>query len=296
MVVSVQSDRFAAKGWLHILPARLLLICLVGVSLFSAATLTSASCAFCDSFEPGVTWGNASIKALTEASGIAGSVRNPGVFWTHNDGARQKIYALNILAGQLAAFDFNANVDDVEDIAVGPGPLDGISYLYVGDIGGSKGTNGVRPDVRVLRIPEPAVDFQWASAPKSYNFSNVQSFQLLYPDGSYDAETLMVDPLTGDVLIGTKQFDGTRIYRANLTDATNFTLTMEFVCSVPFILASAGDISADGSAIVLRQEYSATLWTRCTNESIADALAREGIRIPVIGPPLEPNGEGIGFL
>lgn len=294
-VVNIESGRCAPRWRLNFFRRRFCHL-LAGASLVVAVPSSQGGCAFCDSFDQGVTWGNASVKALTEASGIAASARNPGVFWTHNDGARRKIYAVSIMGGLLATFDLNANVDDVEDIAVGPGPVDRVSYLYAGDIGGSKGTNNVRPDVRVLRVPEPAVDLHAVTAPRSYNFTNVESFRLAYPDGSYDAESLMVDPVTGDVLVATKQTNETRVYRANLTSETNSSQTMEFVCSIPFVRASGGDISADGSAIVLRREDFAMLWARCTDEPIADALSREGQPIPVVGPPLEPNGEGIGFL
>ncbi len=274
---------------------RLCWLLLAAISLASAAS-SHAACAFCESFQAGTSWGNANIKALTEASGIAASSANPGVLWTHNDGARGKLYALGANGSLLATYDLDLNVDDVEDVAVGSGPAAGVSYLYVGDIGGSKETNGLRSEVMVLRVAEPTVNFSWVTAPKSVPFTGVERFWLTYPDGSYDAETLLFDPVAAEVLVVTKQTDQARVYRANLATAVNFRLTMEFVCSVPFGLASGGDIAADGTAIALRREDYAMIWTRCDNEPILSALARLGQSIPVIGPPTEPNGEGIAFL
>jgi len=68
-------------------------------------------------FEVGQSWGTASPNALTEASGIAASRRNAGVLWTHNDGSRERIFALSTNGALLAGFNLNENVDDVEDLA-----------------------------------------------------------------------------------------------------------------------------------------------------------------------------------
>jgi len=234
---------------------------------------------------------------LSEASGIALSARNPGVLWAHNDGSREKLFALSTNGALLASFNLRRSVADVEGVAVGPGPVKGVSYLYVGDIGGDTATGTSRDRVHVLRVPEPLVEPNWAGDPKSGDFEQVEGFILRYPDGSYDAEALMVDPLSGDVLIATKQPTGTRVYRASLTGATNnATLVSELVGSVPFAEVSAGDISADGRQLALRREEFAWIWARCDSEPIADALARSGRQIPVVGPPEEPNGEAIAFL
>lgn len=267
------------------------------LSLLPGASSGWAACTACTSFQPGIAWGTVTANALTEASGLAASARNLGVLWTHNDGNRERIYALSTNGSLLASFNLQENVDDVEDIAVGPGPVNGVFYLYVGDIGGNQGTNSIRPDVKILRLPEPPVQLAWAGAPESADFDDVEDFTLVYPDGSYDAETLMVDPVSGDVLVVTKQTGTARVYRANLNGATNHaTLNLELVRAVSFSQASGGDISADGTQIVLRREDLARLWARCDNESINTALGRAGENIPVIGPPTEPNGEAMAFL
>ena len=172
---------------------------------------SNAACTSCTTFGAGTVWGPASPESLTEASGIAASRRNAGVLWTHNDGSRERIYALSTNGTLLANFDLNENVDDIEDIAVGPGPEAGVSYLYVGDIGGNVGTNTTRADVQVVRIAEPVVELAWAGDARSENFDDVDSFTLTYPDGSYDAEALLVDSLTGDVFVITKQDGSARI-------------------------------------------------------------------------------------
>jgi hypothetical protein len=275
---------------LHVVLSALLL-------LFLGFANSKAACPGCTTFHSGIIWGYATTNGLSEASGLASSGRNPGVLWTHNDGAKGKVLAISTNGTHLATYTLGRNVDDVEDIAVGPGPLGGVSYLYVGDIGGSQGTNTVRPSVKILRIPEPGVKLSWADKPRTPTFNNVDSFTLIYPDGSYDAETLLVDPLTTDIFVLTKQPGFARMYRANVTTATNkSTLMLEFLRTVPFSVASGGDISADGKQVLIRREDTAMLWTRCTNETVDAALSRTGTAVPVIGPPTEPNGEAVAFL
>lgn len=256
----------------------------------------SALGAACANYAVGQTWGNATVNALTEASGLAASARNPGVLWVNNDGSRQSIYALSTNGALLATFDLGNQVNDLEDIAVGPGPVSGVSYLYVGDIGGNGEDDGLRGEVEILRLPEPAVSLTWESDPVEENFEDVSSLFFLYPDGRYDAEALMVDPVSGEIWIATKQSQ-TRLYRvspAGLDDGDEAALV--FVRSVSFGQPSAGDISPTGDGILLRREEAARLWPRAVGESVGDAMGRTGTSVPVIGLPAEPNGEAVAFL
>jgi hypothetical protein len=269
---------------------------LVSCLLLSQA-VAQAQCASCSDFGDGIAWGSITINPLTEASGMAASARNPGVLWTHNDGSRERIHAFSTNGAHLASFDLNLAVSDLEDIAIGPGPITNTSYIYIGDIGGSDGMNVVRDRVRILRVPEPLVELAWAGDARSADFDDVDAFTLVYPDGSYDAEALLVDPSSADIFVVTKENSGARVYRANLNTASPATsITMEFVRTVNFADVSGGAISADGTQIVLRREGFAMMWGRCNDDTVGAALAREGQSIPVIGPPTEANGEAITFL
>lgn len=255
--------------------------------------LSFLSASGCATFAPGVARGTVSIPGLKEASGLAASRANPGVLWTHNDGPGGAVHAIGMNGAHLATFYLNNPVIDTEDIAVGPGPDSGVSYLYVGDIGGNHG----RREVQVLRIPEPYADTAWAGAPQSSGFSSVEVFTLIYPDGSYNAESLMIDPVSHDVFVVTKQDDFARVYRANVDRVpSGARVRLLFVTAARFSKASGGDISADGAQIVLRREDFAMQWDRSAGESVGTALARPGQAIPVIGPPTEPNGEAIALL
>jgi hypothetical protein len=254
---------------------------------------TSAACIGCTNFSAGMNWGTASIEddELGEASGLAVSSKNPGIVWSHNDdgGASLKIFAFRTNGLGVARYRLsNVNVQDVEDMAVGPGPTAGTSYLYIGDIGGEFGRN----EVKIIRVPEPTV----FPVNQTVELGGAQVFTLKYTNFLFwDAETLMVDPLNGDVYVGTKHDSVCRFYRVNLNDALpGSTNLLEFVIDVPFPQASGGTISADGFQIALRTEFFAQIWLRCEGESIATALARTGRSIPVSF--FEPNGEAIAFL
>ena len=69
---------------------------------------------------------------IVEASGIAASRTNPNVIYTHNDsGGEPEIFAIQTTNGhRLATYRLEgADTNDWEDIAVGPGPEPGVSYI-----------------------------------------------------------------------------------------------------------------------------------------------------------------------
>ncbi len=267
---------------------------ILAVFLSIGVNRVDATCPGCTQFGTGTSWGTTTATSLNEASGLAMSTRNPGVIYTHNDdGDDGRVFAFHTNGMLLARYNMNTSLIDVEDMAVGPGPVPDTTYIYVGDIGGG---NSVRSAVKIIRKPEAIIPLTWTNNPATPIFVGMEAFTLLYPDGSYDAETLMLDPVSGDVLLGTKGND-TRIYVVNLNSATNEqVLMMQYVTTVPFSSASGGAISANGGRIVLRRANHAEMWTRCAGETVGDALARAGQSIPVIGPPSEPNGEAIAFV
>jgi hypothetical protein len=152
----------------------------------------------------------------------------------------------------------------------------------------------VRSTVRTVRVPEPVVGAAVPAEAPPLDLAGVASFTLTYPEGSYDTETLHLDPLTSNVLILTKQNGAGRLYRANLSAAANgTTVGLTFVMTVAFGDASGGDIAPDGSQITLRREDAAMIWNRTGDEPLETALARTGAAVAVIGAPVEPNGEAM---
>jgi len=168
-----------------------------------------------------------------------------------------------------------------------------MQYIYLGDIGDNFST---RQQIRVFRIPEPAVYTYQSNAPPVIAAVGAQEIILTYPDEAHNAEALLIDPWTGDLYIATKGLNTAGIYqatRAQLESGEPVKLT--FVRTVAFKSVSAGDISPDGSLIALRRSNRAEVWVRKPGDTISNALAGASINIPVIGQPTEPNGEGLGF-
>src|SRR5215813_5369486 len=150
------------------------------VLLLSCAHYSLAATNFSSGTQTG-TIQNASIR---EASGIAASRMNPNVLWTQNDsGNAAQVFAMTPAGTNLAAYTLTGTTNrDWEDIAVGPGPVVGQQYLYVGEIGDN---NAAYPSVAIYRVPEPVVsDVQ---SPVNTNLSGSVKFTFTYPDGARDA-------------------------------------------------------------------------------------------------------------
>jgi len=62
--------------------------------------------------------------------------------------------------------------------------------------------------------------------------------------------------------------------------------------TLPFRMTNGGDISADGTEILIKNLTTVYYWKRNKNESIEKTLARTAIQLPYIQ---EPQGEAIGW-
>lgn len=229
-------------------------------------------------------------KELEEISGMVASRQNPSILWMHNDGGANEVFAVQTSGRVVGRVDFSAETDDVEDIAIGPGPEAGRDYLYVGDIGDN---DEDRSEIRIFRFREPILRSEEGGQTTA---ESVEEFRLAYPDGSHDAETLIVDPVTGDLLIITKEKKRARVYVARadqLKDRSLVTLERVAKLKVPYV--SGGDISRDGSRIVLRRESRGWLWNRQSGESVEGAMQRPRQQIPVRMKSQRLNGEAIAF-
>jgi hypothetical protein len=246
---------------------------------------------------------------LTEVSGLAVSRENPGVIWAHNDsGDDPRIFAMTLEGAHLAAFTLEgAFAFDWEDIAIAPGHTG--DYLYVGDIGDN---NSRRDDVVVYRFREPAVD---PAAPVDGAVVDFDTIVLRYPDGPRDAESLLADPATGDLLIITKVLlsPAAGVYRAPAPALTEGPVTLERVAGIPLAsyrsaspppddaplivrggahLATAADVTRDGRVVAVRTYATVWMWERGEGTPLWEAFASEPCEAPSV---LEPQGEAIAF-
>jgi len=231
---------------------------LVGSHVGSEAWIRTAAAA-CPEFLSGQSLGTLELSSINEASGLAGSRANSGVLWMHNDsGDSARVFATELDGDHLGIYYLSGTgATDWEDMAIGPGPVAGQSYLYLGDIGDN---NAVRSSIQVYRVAEPAVSP--GQTPVTTTLYGVETFTLEYPDGPRDAETLLVDPLNGDLYVISKRTSYSRVYRAAYPQSTSGTITMEFKGELPWGWATGGDVAPMGDEIIIRGYSNASLWRR----------------------------------
>lgn len=251
---------------------------------------------------------------LVEISGLASSRAHAGILWTHNDsGDIARVFATDIDGRQLATYVIaGAEAIDWEDMAIGPGPVAETQYLYLADIGDNQ---AMRTEVAVYRVPEPAtIDGDGTGAPGS--LSGAEKLVLRYPDRPHDAEVLLVDPPTGDLIIVTKDIAGgpSLVFRAAGSTPAGAPAVLEQIAQLPVsmfkraappppeasalarglgLVPTAGDITVQGDVIAIRTYATIWIWSRAAGVSLGQALAEA----PLCEAPsvLEPQGEAIAF-
>ncbi|MGI9243824.1 MAG: fibronectin type III domain-containing protein, partial [Verrucomicrobiales bacterium] len=255
----------------------------------------------CPPFLPGENVGTVENSSLDEISGLAVSRDNPGVFWVHNDsGDTARIFALNSSGTHLGEYSLSgAAAVDYEDIAIGPGPVEGTDYLYIADTG----NNALgRSTVVVYRVAEPTATSN--QAPVSSTLSGIDALPMTFPGTTkYDCETLLVDPKSGDIYLVSRDRDAVSgkvsfVFRNPAPHVAGVNVTLELVTSfsAPEEI-KGGDISPDGTQILLRSgkndaQVDARWWSWDTTSSLVTVFARPGCFVPAA---LEPQGEAIAF-
>jgi hypothetical protein len=184
-----------------------------------------------------------------------------------------------------------ADANDWEDIAAsGSGNS---ATIWIGDIGDN---NRDRSNLCVYSIDEPVIDKN--DAEKKLQSSLAHRYPFKYPDGSHDAETLLVDPRTQAVYIVSKESSGiSGLYKFPMPLTRDRKVTLEKVGTLTFTnplrvrghnigkLATGGDISEDGSKIVVRTYADAFIWKRGQGQTVEQAMAAkpQTISVPFIG-------------
>jgi hypothetical protein len=235
-------------------------------------------------------------KEMDETSGIAASSISPDVYYVHNDsGDTSRFFAMNAAGKLLTTIYFKGNghrngIDDCEDVAVGPGPVKGKSYIYLGDIGDNFSN---KKAITVYRMEERS---SWAK--DSIAHAIPVPFHFIYPDGAKDAESMMVDPIEKLLYIVTKRGDTVGVYSAPLSLKANDTAKLTFRTKLffpgikPFKWVTAADISKKGDQILVKSYEKVYYWRRRPNESVWQAMQRPFLELKY---KQERQGEAIGF-
>jgi len=241
-------------------------------------------------FNPIPVTNNLARTDLLEISGVAASRINPGILYIHNDsGNSAQVYLTDGTGANKGTLSLTTVGNrDWEDIAVGPGPIAGKSYIYVADIGDN---DAKYSSVFVYRFPEP--DLTGIALPLVTNIAAVDMIELKYPDGPRNAETLMVDPLTKDIYIASKESNISKIYVARYPQSLISATVLSPVVQLYFNKATGGDISPDGTEILLRSNDAIWYWKLAAGTGISAGLITKPQHAPYANN--EPQGEGIGF-
>jgi hypothetical protein len=220
---------------------------------------------------------------------LAASRKNTDVLWTHNDsGDKNRIFALSTYGKHLGIYQFGSYfVRDVEDIAIGPGPENGKDYLYIADIGDNGANHALK---YIYRIPEPEVKSDQLPRDSIISNSNISTIVFRYPDGPRNAEALMVDPLTKDIYIISKQETNANVYLAPYPQPISeiFTLTPVATLNLPYVVAA--DISVSGKEILVKTYTNIFYWQRDLSDTLWRVLTTQPDTLPY---SMEPQGESV---
>jgi hypothetical protein len=224
---------------------------------------------------------------IDEASGLAPSANMPGYLWTIQDsGKPNSLYLISKDGTSVKEYNVPGTSNrDWEDVAVGPGPDNGASYIYIGDIGNNNVSAGTST---IYRVPEIA------GMDGAFKQETVQKINFSYSDGPRDAESIILDPVTKDIFIISKENQNTGVYRLPFPQSVSETMTAEKIGTVPGVaIATGGSISNDGSEILIRTYLAVSYWKRNNGETVGQTLTKAANKVLVVA--LEPQGESVCF-
>ncbi|MFD7031603.1 putative Ig domain-containing protein [Streptomyces sp. NPDC059917] len=219
---------------------------------------------------------------LTELSGLAASRKHPGVLYAVNDsGNTNQVFAVDCstATGQLKATLTVSGVPntDWEALALGA-DVTGAPVLLVGDIGDNFGG---RSEITVHSFPEPDLLVNADVTPVSYRFA--------YADGKHDAESLLADPLTGQLYVASKLIGAAgQLYKAPLPPRPGQVNTLTPVRPGP-VFATDGAFSPSGASYALRSGGP----LGANTASVYDASS--GAKLADVPLPAQSQGETVTY-
>ena len=198
--------------------------------------------------------GTLSEDTVVEVSGMAASVRTPGLYYVVGDEpGTPEVVAVREDGTPVARLELDGmDPENAEALAVGPcGDDPDVSCLYVGDIGDHVG----RDHVVVYRAPEP--DLSDPPDDEPLDALDADALEFTYEDGPTDAEALLVDGDGRPLVVSKASFDrdtgetgSTRLYRGP-AGGGELEAVAEIELPEPengLLAAMAGNVVTDASA------------------------------------------------
>ncbi|MEQ1568535.1 MAG: hypothetical protein ABMA64_23055 [Myxococcota bacterium] len=236
----------------------------------------------CPTFAPAEAVGAVDTPDATEISGL---VWWDGVLWAVDD-SQSVLWAFDETGASLAAvpLDPSVRVVDAEDLArVG-------DELVIADVGDNL---AARVRIELVGFTRPPTDGSadvWPPTTRAIGH---------WPDGARDCETILADPVSGDVLLVEKAFDGVSSvmrFPTPLAAESTGELVAELAFGEPPLdgatTTTGGAMSPAGDQVIVRTYLGAFAWPRVPGEPWADTFSRDACPIPL---EVEPQGESIAW-
>lgn len=223
---------------------------------------------------------------LREASGVAVSLRHPGLFWINPD-AGDLLYAADASGAVVGRVRLPLRLRDWEDLALSGCPNAG-SCLYAADLGDNYEE---RHDLKIVRFPEPD--------PTDTVVGEAAVYPVALPDGPRDIEALLVFPGARLLAVTKGRNHPITVYRypGALPDTPpGEPVVLEEVqrlSEAPRILprqVTGGAVDPRGAYAVLRT-YQSLYFYRLDADTLA-ALPGGAANLRTLH---EPQGEGVGL-
>lgn len=240
-------------------------------------------------------------KRINESSGLARSLRHPGIFWTHNDsGGEPCLFALNSKGETVAKVRVpHAANFDWEDLSESR-DQQGRPCILIGDIGDNL---KFRASLQIYCIPEPDLP---ATPDKEIESAEPEVWHLSYPDGRKNAESLMVHPITRWIYLITKSEEGhCAVYQVpdDRTNGKAYTLIKVSDLYFPPLdrqgkrpgmnsMTTSADFSPDGKRLVVATYSYLYEWTIHSKRPL-ETLLQSSPRI--LEPPLTRQMEAVCY-
>ena len=243
-------------------------------------------------------------EAINEASGL---IATENWIWIHNDsGDSATLYAIDCEGNKRATSKiegaFARDWEDMTDFSE-----NGKDYFLIGDIGDNKERS---PEVTFYVIEKPSSD-----TPSSLLYTFTATYENI---GSKDAEAIIVDPNTNELMLITKGRDGifhfltgafplpSEYSTSPIIDDPKFNarkIVLSEIHQEPFAtpplnrqeqsrLITSATLHPNGNQLIIRNYLTAKIYTKTTEQSWSEALKETPCKLPL---PLQQQGETLDF-
>ncbi len=241
--------------------------------------------AFGLSYSPAEVCGQLECQEIRESSGVAASVEQKNLYWTHNDsGDQPRLYAFREDGSHLGVWEVgDAKAIDWEDMAAFR--RKGQPTLLIADTGDNLKR---RRDYQLYVVDETLPDVEACLKVR-------QKVHFRYENGSQDCEAVAYDPRRDQIVLVTKEWEPRS--EVHVLDwppepSEAQTLTTRKVADLSIAGVTGVDISPTGEYAVVTTYGNAYLFRREPEEAWEQGFARPGL--PIVVPPRK-QGESICF-